>query len=1510
MHLIGVVCALFVAVCYGEQFQPKVDKVSGADSYNLQAFDDSTTLLRSLNKKISISSDNGVTWKSVKGVKSHIARIDPFHSHTRAFAPSTEDLGTIYYTDDTGNSWDEMTIELPPDKEFNGVPCHIVTHPKEKDYLLASCFVCDKEFEDEDEELEQSCVMSSYISADGGKKFRSVDEEFTADVDCKFAFDKSVICLQTQAGTSAAQSKLSYTEDFGVSFSEFKDFEGSMVSSFNVLNSYIVAFTLEDKFNAHSNKNLWVSSDGKSFKKAYMPTQLRDAQFFYIFEDAFGRIFLPIMAAGAERASEVIVSDSQGLKFSPVPWSTDNANGWTNMVQLKYLKGTLLAEFYGSTLADKKVPQSETKISFDGGYSWQNLKVVDPDNKNKYPCDIEDVENCSLHTISMRDDSNVPTPGIMMKMGYVSNGEDKNFDDMGMFITTDGGHSWRKTLDFPALYAYGDFGNILIACPFDPEGDGDPESEFYFSLDQGNTWTEYQFESPVMPQELVSTTPDGSGLNFVLRGYQSGGRAKREKNMLYAIDFNEAFDGEKCKDDDLEEFLVAEGECINGAKYKYSRRKADAECLIRQPFVDLESKEEICPQCTDKDYECAFEFGRTSDNKCEPDYQLLALSAKCKESSQKNLEMEPMQLTKNNKCLRKLDVSPVKITCGAISEPQSDGGSITVKENQFDSNIIFYQYFETMADETVIIGTMKSDVYVSHDSGQTIKKFDIDDKIIEVIFNPYFNSSAYLFGASGTLYVTKDRGNSFHETKLPRSRQLGFPLEFSAKDENTFIYYGGRDCDSMFNPECHAVAYITTDGGQTFEELLNNAIHCEFVGSLYKYPSDEKLIFCQVKEKNSLKRTLVASRDFFVNDKSVLFDSIIGYMSTGEFTVVAIPHDNGELRAYVTVDGKEFAEAKFPQDATAERQEAFTILGSQTGSIFLHLSTNNRPGGEFGVLMKSNSNGTSFVTLERAVNRNQQGMVDFEKVQGLEGIIMVNTVGNRDEVLNAGEGKKLKSKITFNDGSDWSFIQPPRKDSEGKSYSCSKSLEKCSLHLHSYSERTDIRDTSSSGSAIGMLIGVGNVGEYLLPKDECSTFFSSDGGESWTEIKKGPYQWEYGDHGGILVLVPENVATDTLTYSTDAGKSWKDYKFTEQKTIVQDIITVPGDSVLRFLLISQSTSVKGGSTKTFSIDFTGSFARQCTFNPDDPATDDFDYLSLGDFGTECLFGHQAEYLKKINYDCYVGNVPVSEFHRITKNCSCTRKDFECDYNFQKANDGTCKLVEGLTPADPSDICKKSDAIEFYEPSGYRKIPLSTCEGGLKLDTASAPQACPGKEDEFKKKYNVGGFPFFSLFFVPFVIFVLIAWFVYIRGIRRNGGFARFGEIRLGDESLIENNGTDKAVNFVVRSGLYAVSGLFAGYQLAKRSASNAIVKVSEKFGRRTGPTYSSLLHDQFLDDADDLLEGHDEDANDLGSFLENEGNFEIDDEENPSNTTTHQPYSDDVAPAQEADTTNDSDEDN
>ncbi|CAI4526913.1 BFP_1a_G0027540.mRNA.1.CDS.1 [Saccharomyces cerevisiae] len=190
--------------------------------------------------------------------------------------------------------------------------------------------------------------------------------------------------------------------------------------------------------------------------------------------------------------------------------------------------------------------------------------------------------------------------------------------------------------------------------------------------------------------------------------------------------------------------------------------------------------------------------------------------------------------------------------------------------------------------------------------------------------------------------------------------------------------------------------------------MLDNAIHCEFAGTLFKYPSNDDMVMCQVKEKFSQTRSLVSSTDFFQDDKKL---------------------------AYVTNDGAEFAEAKFPYDEDIGKQDAFTILGSEEGSIFLHLATNLESGHDFGNLLKSNSNGTSFVTLEHAVNRNTFGYVDFEKVQGLEGIIITNIVSNSEKVGEHKGDEQLKTKITFNDGSDWNFLKPPKKDSEGKKVS-------------------------------------------------------------------------------------------------------------------------------------------------------------------------------------------------------------------------------------------------------------------------------------------------------------------------------------------------------------------------------------------------------------------------------------------------------------------------------------------
>ena len=1586
------------------EFIPKVVETKASTIVFLKPFDDSQSILKVEGNQLTITHDNGNTWEPIKDIDGAIAwaAIDSSFSHDRAFAIS-EYYDKFYVTDDQGFSWKSYKLNIPGvDKDPEYAHCYINTHPTDKNYMLLQCTVCTaKSNEDLKRDIlakqslsdlvkiygtkghtKRECRLYSLLSKNGGKSFSVIDPPYErkenkgddndvndgssliSGTECKFVKRTkdseietdgvSLICMYEDGvdpndrneKDPASYSNSRVTRMFlyknAKTFQKLDLFDDMMINDFEVLNSYVLVLTQDDKYNVYSPKKVWVSRDAENFQSAYIPTQIRFNRIqFEIYEDYLGRIILPVQRvelvqdgdfqdgdddSGRSHGhhgghhhnnahklvnSEILVSDSTGLKFSILNWGQASVSGFTALERANNIEGVMLGTFMpmGGDLRDLgsfDFGPGTTKITLDGGIHWQNLKVVDPDNKASYKCDISDSESCSILSIFPGTGVRIPTAGIMMISGVVSNDGHYNFEDQRTFISRDGGATWKMALDFPTLFATGDGGNIMVAIPFDPESDEDPQTEFYYSLDQGETWAEYQLDQPLIVTDIINTTPDGSGSNFMLSAFTFSSESMKFGSIgeyfYYTIDFAEAFDGATCKDSDMETMYLNGGNPVNGAKYSYKRRKLDSQCLVRKVYENLSPESEPIEACTTDDYECSFEFSRGKDGSCVLDSQLLSLSGACdgKQKGNKEISLKPMQKIKNNKCKKGMSIDDVKVPCSSVTEPAKSEGKIAVTENMIKGEARFYQYFDTNVDESFIIGTANYDAYISHDGGQTIQQIDTDgEKVMEIVFNPFFNSSAYIFTAAGNLFITNDRGYTFSKTELPESLQLGFPLDFHAKDMNSFIYYGGKGCDeSLFSPSCQAMAYITRDGGKTFNELLDHAIHCEFAGSSYEFPSDENMIICQQRDKETERRQLISSVDEFKNDKRVIFDNIIGFMSSGKFSIVAVAYGQDELRAYVTMDGSEFAEAKLPKELEGIQQEVFTVLDTKSGSIFLHFTTNPSPDAAFGDLIKSNSNGTSFVTLQQYVNNNLLGQADYENIQGLEGIILINVVEN-GEKLKAGKEteKKLKTKITFNDGSDWTYLKPPTKDSQGKKYKCeSKSLRKCSLNLHGYTERVDIRDTYSSGSALGMMIGVGNVGEYLLPMDECSTFLTVDGGSTWKEVANGRYQWEYGDHGGILVLVPDGRPTNTLKYSLDAGKTWDDYTFTEEEVLVTDILTVPQDTALRFLLISRSTSVMGDSTRLFTIDFSGSFDRQCNLNMDDKSQKDFEYSVLIPSQTGCHFGHEEEYLKKINNKCFVGNVPLSLFSRITRNCSCTRLDFECDYNYYKDKDGTCKLVKALMPEHASDVCLKDpNLIEYSDPTGYRKIPLSTCRGGLTLDISAEKFACPGKEKEFMEKYKIKGRPFLLMFFVPFILISGLLWFIYDRGIRRNGGFSRFGEIRLDDDDLIENNNVDKAVNSVVKAGLLLASALYAGYQLAKRGAGNLLHRYFRRFSPRRGPSYSTLMHDQFLDEADDILTGHDEDANDLSSFLDSESNFDMDDE-------NHHPYSDntvDEEPAHE-----------
>lgn len=162
---------------------------------------------------------------------------------------------------------------------------------------------------------------------------------------------------------------------------------------------------------------------------------------------------------------------------------------------------------------------------------------------------------------------------------------------------------------------------------------------------------------------------------------------------------------------------------------------------------------------------------------------------------------------------------------------------------------------------------------------------------------------------------------------------------------------------------------------------------------------------------------------------------------------------------YVTEDGRTWSRAQFPH-GHGLRENAYTIVESTEHSILVDV--NSSPSATAGTLFTSNSNGTYFVRSLEGTNRNRMGIVDFEKVVGVEGVAIINTVLNVEAVEAGKEDKELKTKITFDDGAyrsgvgvllvyrcralmnpgsvasggHWALIKAPEVDHKGEKVQC------------------------------------------------------------------------------------------------------------------------------------------------------------------------------------------------------------------------------------------------------------------------------------------------------------------------------------------------------------------------------------------------------------------------------------------------------------------------------------------
>lgn len=233
----------------------------------------------------------------------------------------------------------------------------------------------------------------------------------------------------------------------------------------------------------------------------------------------------------------------------------------------------------------------------------------------------------------------------------------------------------------------------------------------------------------------------------------------------------------------------------------------------------------------------------------------------------------------------------------------------------------------------------------------------------------------------------------------------------------------------------------------------------------------------------------------------------------------------------------------------------------------------------------------------------------------------------------------------------------------------------CALHLHSVTQPHNLGRVFSS-TAPGFVMGIGNVGDHLLPYEDCDTFLSSDAGLTWRMVDEGANKYEFGDQGSILVLMDDENASNILHYSLDFGKTWKDLDL-EVKVRATLLTTIPDSTSQKFLLIG--TLPRGGQSAngerhiTIFIDFATMNIRKCSDS-------DFEkwYARAPNGEADCLMGHKVRMMsrpcemyltvilrvwqdwfqrRKPDADCVVAEKFKDPVGR-EDNCPCTDEDYE------------------------------------------------------------------------------------------------------------------------------------------------------------------------------------------------------------------------------------------------------------
>lgn len=622
--------------------------------------------------------------------------------------------------------------------------------------------------------------------------------------------------------------------------------------------------------------------------------------------------------------------------------------------------------------------------------------------------------------------------------------------------------------------------------------------------------------------------------------------------------------------------------------------------------------------------------------------------------------------------------------------------------------------------ETILILTEERKAYRSESSGNSWKAVTADSnnwKIEKIIQSKSDDKLIAFLGKQGTNWYSEDCGKTLKSLNYEKPITN---LRFHPKMRSWVLAESWVKC-SETDSECTEgkTLYLTKDLGLTWQALVDFVIQFSWGSDGFNSDIEKEIPFGRIyvtKNINPEKTPkigwnididLLYSDDFFSTSETIVAHGN-KFLLSDRFILVAtaVETDKEEVQLMVSSypNIHEFSKAELPIKRIPEH--SYTLVDTSEGSIFIQVNHFSKRS-DYGTIYMSDSTGKRFTVSLLYNVRARSGYCDFQKVKGLEGIFISN-IYDKDLYLDNVPDKKVKDQaqkfqktvITFDKGGEWKRIEAPERDSTGKRIICE---EECYLNLHSVT--SSYSPTYSSENAIGLILATGNVGKFLSYKeDELSTYLSRDGGVSWTEVRKGEYIYEFGDHGAIILMADSQKATNALLYSWNEGLTWEKLAL-EESLEVENIVIEPTATSQKFLVYGE----KDGKGVVIALDFT-TFHEPVCRNPEKAGKSDSDYEvwtpSTGN-ANSCLMGHKVQYVRrKQDIECFNGE----EFERpiFIKNCDCVNEDFECDLGFYRENGGVCKKMDSFELKEPT--CSENGVKE--EITGYRRVAGNTCIGGV------------------------------------------------------------------------------------------------------------------------------------------------------------------------------------------------------